>query len=116
MPLDPTNAGQVQYAIVQMMEQLDDLVDQYRVDTEQAAVSHANYKRVFHSEMLRVVNGRKASNADGRLALVEEATNDERATAEVHAARADATKAALFALQAKLEAARSLNANVRNLT
>lgn len=117
MPLDPNSPHQVAVAIGDMCDQLEERTAEYAIDIDAAARASSAYKLVYHQTMLRVIRespGR--TTVAEREARVEVETNDQRLIAEIAEAKAKGTKEALNSLRVRLDAARSLGANLRAQT
>lgn len=114
MSLDPNNPAEVAHSISLMMEQLEELTVVYRDDINRAAKSSSAYKLTWARSMLGVIDGSdRRMTVQEREARVEVASNDARTIAEIDEARAKATREALNSLRVRLDAARSLGANLR---
>lgn len=117
MPLDPNSPHQVAVAIADMSDQLEARTAEYAVDIEQAARSSSAYKLAWSQAMMDIINrSTSRMTVAEREARVEILTNDQRVIAEIHEAKAKATKEALNSLRVRLDACRSLGANLRAQT
>ena len=115
--LDPGNPAMVAHAIATMMDELEDWTGQYRADIQEAARSNAAYKLAWAQALLTVIGSHSGRmTVAEREAHVEVATNEDRIIAEVHDAKAKATREKLRSLQVRLDAARSLGASLRAQT
>lgn len=123
------NQVELEQAIVELGDSLEDLAEQYDVQSEKAADAEVNYKLAYYRTLLWVkANGLTLTSDDGQEVhhpKVTEKLSEAYAVAtadrlfrdyKVTARAAEATKSAVFTRQARLESLRTLSANVRSQT
>lgn len=118
MPSDVLSQGQIEGQIVALVDELADETYRYAAVEEMAATFEADYKYRFARSLLDVA----ANTSDRRVTAGErEATADVASASEfkvwkIHDARRRASKEALLSIRARLDALRTLSANIRQQT
>ena len=116
----PLSAHEVEEMIQHTLATLEELVEDYADIAERAAVSEVDFKREQAQTLLAVTDaaaqrGRKMT-ADERSARVEVAVNDLRRVAAIAGASRESAREAMNTHRTRLEALRTLAANVRAVT
>lgn len=116
----PLTAHEVEETIQHTLAMLGELVEDYALIAENAAISDVDFKRDQAHALLAVTDaaarrGRKMT-ADERAARVEAEVNDQRRVAAIAGATRESTREAMSTHRARLEALRTLAANVRAVT
>lgn len=120
----PLTAHEVEEMIQHTLNHLEELVEDYAEIAERAAVADVDFKRQQASMLLAVIqdppkdlggNPRRMT-ADERSALVELNVNDLRRVAAIAGASRESAREAMNTHRTRLEALRTLAANVRAVT
>lgn len=112
--------GDIEDEIQRLSDRLEELTDTYAVATDEAAVAEAEYRLAFWQTFLRhkdgVTDGKRGESdktCEGRATI---AAADKFRRYKVTAARAESVKSATYTTRTRLEALRTLAANVRSQT
>lgn len=110
----------VEDGIEATVKRLEELTDEYAVASDEAAEAEASYRLAFWHTFLRfkdgVTNGKRGESdrtCEGRATI---AAADSFRAYKITAARVDSLKAALRTHQTRLDALRTLAANIRSQT
>lgn len=118
---DVLNQGTIEAGIIEICDRLDVLVDEYAVQCEAAADAEAAYRVKFHRAILqhkttsRTTTGRAMSDREAEARATVDAEAELRAY-KIAAALVDSSKQAQLSQRARLDALRTLSANVRAST
>jgi len=110
--------GEIEAMIGGLCDEMADETERYAVIEEMAAEAEADYKLQFAQCLIRVadsVSDRRTS-AGEREALADSQSGEKFKIWKIQDARRRASKEALLSLRARLDAMRTLSANVRNQT
>lgn len=109
--------GEIEQQIMAISDALEEATDDYASASYEAALAEADYRREYARAMVH------AADADGPRVPVSErearallAVTDQHRAYKVLDARAESGKQALYSLRARLDALRTLAANVRAQT
>lgn len=113
-PVSLLTAGQVENQILRISDELDDETHRYAQVAEMAAEAEANFKGAYHRAFL------EAADADGARVTVPErearahlAADEAFRVWKIMEARQDAGKQAQQSMRARLDALRTIAANIR---
>lgn len=118
---DVLNQGEIEQGIIEICDRLDELVNDYAVQCENAANAESTYRVRFyrallaHKDQSRVETGRAMSDKEAEARATVAAENELR-TYKIAAALVDSSKQAQLSQRARLDALRTLSANVRAST
>ena len=116
--------AEIEHAIMDTSDSLEQLVEEYAEIAEASGVAEADFKK-RQAQMTLAVIEHQPKNADGserkmlaaeRDARIELACNDERKRAAIAAARREVSREAMSTHRTRIDALRTLAANVRYLT
>lgn len=118
MPSDVLSQGQIEAQIAGLCDELADETDRYAAVEEMSASYEADYKYKFARSLLDVAanTSDRRVTAGEREAVADVASSTEFKVWKIHDARRRASKEALLSIRARLDALRTLSANVRSQT
>lgn len=105
----PLSQVDIERMIEDDMVQLEDATDEYTAILEQEARAEVAYKRAYNSAYLSRTEGTEK----WKVAYAEQESAEELEAFRLAAAKAKAQKEVLWTIRARIDAIRSLNANVR---
>jgi hypothetical protein len=108
--------GRVEQAIATACEALEEATEQYRDVSQRAAEAEADYKREQAYTMVAMIEHGSGRTAQERTARVEAHISDIRRAYLLADAERHAVRESLLSLRARLEALRTLSANIRAQT
>ena len=108
--------GQIEDHILSIAEELEEQTYEYARLSEIAAEAEADYKRAASSKYVQLVTLPTKISVVEKQARVDTATEGEFRTWKIAEARRQACREALLSLRARLDALRTLSANVRHQT
>lgn len=106
--------GEVEHMITRLSDALEAETDLFANVCDQAAEREADYRRTWGVAMMAAANDSKLRNADARKAKVEVDSADALAVHLLADARKLAAREGLNSLRARLDALRTIAANIRN--
>ena len=114
MAIPLLTAGQVEHQILRISDELDDETHRYAEVSELAADAEAAFKGVYHRAFIEAADADlpRVTVAD-REARAHLAAEEEFRTWKILEARQDAGKQAQQSLRARLDALRTIAANIR---
>ena len=120
----PLSAHEVEEMIQHTLDLLDSLVEDYAEIAERAAVADVDFKKAQAATLLAVIEqppknaygSPRKTTSDERAALVELNVNDLRKDAAIAGAARETAREAMNTHRTRLEALRTLAANVRAVT
>ena len=110
----PISPYDIELGIIDLCEALEKETEQYAQLSELAAESEAKYKLIYsktHVQMASNENGRMTVNE--KQARADLIANDQFRIYRIYEARRAASREALLSLRARLDAMRTLSANLR---
>lgn len=110
------NQGQVEHAIAVACEALEEATEHYRDVSQRAAEAEADYKREQAYTMIAMIEHGAGKTAQERAARVDAHVSDVRRTYLLADAERHSTRESLLSLRSRLEALRTLSANIRAQT
>lgn len=113
--IQPLTQHDVEGMLMNLSDALADATDEYRSLCDAAVQADLDYKHAFHSAVVRLSQGPKVTADVRRSMAFLAAEQEERAAATIEAAK-DAAKAGLRTITTRVEALRTISANVRNQT
>lgn len=108
--------AEIEELIVRLTDEMEEETDRYSVLADEAANAEADYKLGFARAVVGLADSQARMTAPERQARAEVAAGAELRLWKIAEARRQATKEALLTLRARLDALRSLAANIRNQT
>ncbi len=119
MATDVLTQGDVERAILRVVDELEDETDRFAAVVDLAAESEADYKESFARSIIQLSatapNDRRVT-AQEREARATSSSLPAFRTYKINDGRKQASKEALLSLRARLDALRSLGANIRAQT
>lgn len=114
----PLNPHQIDDEIVRLGNLLEDRSEDYARAISRAAVADSAHRKMHAVAMLRVIdeNAGKRTTVDQREAMVDVETADSYAAKAMTEATAKGVRAAMEAIRVQIDVARTLSANIRQLT
>lgn len=108
--------GDIEHGILSLSDQLERETELYAELSDLAAEAEANYKHAAAVHLITLAANGAKMTAPERQARVDVHCSDQFRTWKVQEARRQACKEALLSLRARIDAQRSLAANVRHQT
>lgn len=108
--------GQIEDHILAIADQLEEETYEYARLSEIAAEAEADYKRAASSKYVQLATLPTKASVVERQARVDAATEGEFRAWKIAEARRQASREALLSLRARIDALRTLSANVRHQT
>lgn len=108
--------GEIESQILAIVDELEEQTYLYSTLSETAAEAEADYKRAASSKYVQLVSLAAKISVVEKQARVDAATDEEFRTWKIAEARRQASREALLSLRARLDALRTLSANVRHQT
>lgn len=108
--------GEIEASILQIDGALDTATHEFADLSEAAARAEADYKQAAATEMVRLANSDRKMTVSEREARVDQLTADEFAIYRIADARVRAAREGLHSYRARLDALRTISANIRSLT
>jgi len=113
----PLTQGHIEQAIMALSDELEAETERYSDVADLAANAEADYKHAFAETLVRVAADPTVKRtADERRALADLRSADARRVWLIAEARRTASRETLLSLRARLDALRTLSANVRAQT
>ena len=106
--------GEIESDILQIADEMETETERYEVLASEAAVAEADYKLRLSRAVVKLADSQARMTAQERQARAEIAAGEELRIWKLAEAKRQATKEALLTLRARLDALRSLAANVRH--
>lgn len=106
----------IEREIMRMSDELEDNTYLFADLAEQAAIAEADYKHKYHTRLIRLASEHPKMAVNLRSATADLEAVEEYRHRLVSAARKEATKEALLSLRHRIDAMRTLAANVRAQT
>ena len=114
--MTPLTQADIEAEIMRLSSELEDETERYAVLSTDAAEAEADYKYAAAQRHMLMVDRHPKMPANQRERLIDSACDAEYRHYKLSAAKLDATKQALLSLRARLDATRTLSANVRAQT
>lgn len=112
--------GAIEDAIVALSDRLEEITDEYATASDDAAEAEAEYRLRYYRTFLQhkdgVTNGKRGESDETCKGRAIVANEDVLRDYKLTAARAESLRQALYTHQRRLEALRTLAANVRQQT
>lgn len=111
----PLTQADVERLILELTDVLADHTDEHRLLCEQTAIAEMDYKHAFHSAVVTLASGPRVTADVRKSTAWLRSENAERAYTTLAAAK-EASRENLRSLTTRIEALRTISANVRNQT
>lgn len=108
--------GEVESAIVSAVEELEDAVADLAQLAQDAAIAESEFKRDWAKALITATAGDGKATEKTRVAIADAEASDQRLRWLLAQGLYESRKQSLQAIRAKLDALRTISANVRSLT